>query len=146
MAKVKEQIPFIMLDNRNDSLPLYRQIYEAIQKGILSGEFAAKMQLPSTRFLAQDLGVSRITIVNAYEQLFAEGYLEGKTGAGTFVASELPENLLQIKAVKENSKKSPRTAASPVGLRRKNIEKRCLDGSMFGAGDFSTFSKRFDGG
>ncbi len=95
-----------MLDNKNDSLPLYRQIYERIRAAILMGEFASKMQLPSTRFLAQNLGVSRITVVNAYEQLFAEGYLEGKTGAGTFVASELPENLLQIKTVKQNSKKS----------------------------------------
>jgi GntR family transcriptional regulator/MocR family aminotransferase len=125
-----------MLDNKNDSLPLYRQIYEAIQKGILSGKFVAKMQLPSTRFLAQNLGVSRITIVNAYEQLFAEGYLEGKTGAGTFVASELPENLLQIKAVKENSKKSPelplRLSDYGEKISNKNVSTvRCLVQSTF---------------
>ncbi len=54
------------------------------------------MRLPSSRDLAKQLGVSRITVVNAYEQLLAEGYLEGKIGAGTFVASQIPEDLLQI--------------------------------------------------
>lgn len=94
MLKQKKQISFIILDDKNSSLPLYRQIYEAIRAGILEGEFASNVRLPSTRELATQLGVSRITVVNAYEQLFAEGYLEGKKGSGTFVADELPENLL----------------------------------------------------
>lgn len=103
-----------MLDDKNDSLPLYRQIYDAIRKAILSGEFASKMQLPATRNLAQNLGVSRITVVNAYEQLFAEGYLEGKTGSGTFVASELPEDLLQT--AKSKLKKSVFKQNTPLNL------------------------------
>ena len=86
-----------MLDETS-AVPLYRQIYEAIRRAILNGEFEARMQLPATRILAKQLGVSRMTVINAYEQLFAEGYLEGKTGAGTFVASEIPEELLQISA------------------------------------------------
>ncbi len=101
MYKSKSQLPFIDLDNKKDSGPLYRQIYTAIRTAILNGEFAPKFQLPSTRLLAQDLGVSRITVVNAYEQLFAEGYLEATTGAGTFVASELPEDLLQTDLTKK---------------------------------------------
>lgn len=96
MPKTKEIVPFIMLEDKNGGAPLYRQIYKAIRKAILSGEFPARMRLPATRFLAEQLGVSRITVVNAYEQLFAEGYLEGKTGAGTFVAAQLPDDLLQI--------------------------------------------------
>lgn len=84
-----------MLEDKNSGTPLYRQIYKAIRRGILSGEFSPRMQLLSSRVLASQLGVSRITVVNAYEQLFAEGYLEGKTGAGTFVAAELPDDLLQ---------------------------------------------------
>jgi GntR family transcriptional regulator / MocR family aminotransferase len=93
---MKHQIPFIHLNADNDKTPLYRKIYEAIRTAILSGEFASGVRLPATRDLAKQLGVSRLTVVNAYEQLFAEGYLEGKTGSGTFVAKELPENLLQI--------------------------------------------------
>lgn len=88
-------IPFIMLDDNSSSVPLYRQIYEAVRRSVLSGDFDSRMRLPSTRLLAKQLGVSRMTVVNAYEQLLAEGYLVGKTGAGTYVASVLPEQLLQ---------------------------------------------------
>ena len=83
MKQPKNQSPFIVLEDKNKSYPLYQQIYEAIRTSILWGEFGSKMRLPSTRALARDLGVSRITVINAYEQLLAEGYLEGKTGAGT---------------------------------------------------------------
>jgi GntR family transcriptional regulator / MocR family aminotransferase len=76
---------------------LYRKIYESIRTAILSGEFASGVRLPATRDLAKQLGVSRLTVVNAYEQLFAEGYLEGKIGSGTFVADELPEKMLHTK-------------------------------------------------
>lgn len=62
----------------------------------MSGEIPSKSRIPSSRSLAAQLGVSRMTVVNAYDQLFAEGYLDGKIGAGTFVASELPEELLQM--------------------------------------------------
>jgi len=83
-----------MLDEKNSDVPLYRQIYEAIRRAFLSGEFESRKQLPATRLLATQLGVSRMTILNAYEQLFAEGYLEGKAGAGTFVADHLPDDFL----------------------------------------------------
>jgi len=96
MRKPKQLVPFIMLDDKNHGSPLYRQIYEAIRRAILSGEFSVRMRLPASRVLAQQLGVSRITVVNAYEQLFAEGYLEGKIGDGTFVAAQLPDDLLHI--------------------------------------------------
>ncbi len=99
---MKQQIPFIHLNVDNDKTPLYRKIYEAIRNAILNGEFASKTRLPSSRALAGQLGVSRLTVVNAYEQLFSEGYLEGKRGSGTFVADELPENLLQTVNLEEN--------------------------------------------
>lgn len=86
-------LPFITLDEGSD-VPLYRQIYEGIRHAILSGELFPSRQLPASRFLAKQLGVSRTTIVNTYDQLIAEGYLESKTGAGTFVAKHLPEEFL----------------------------------------------------
>lgn len=88
-------VPFVVLDDQN-SLPLYRQIYEAICRSILGGEFDRGMQLPATRLLAKQLGVSRMTVVNAYEQLLAEGYIEGKPGAGTYVSGTLPEKMLRV--------------------------------------------------
>jgi GntR family transcriptional regulator/MocR family aminotransferase len=86
--------PFITLDEKSDA-PLYRQIYETIRRSILSGGLPSGRQLPASRLLAKQLGVSRMTVVNAYEQLLAEGYLEGRAGAGTFVAAHLPEEFLQ---------------------------------------------------
>jgi GntR family transcriptional regulator/MocR family aminotransferase len=86
--------PFIMLDEKS-AQPLYRQIYEAIRNAILSGKVHPTTTLPATRLLAKQLGVSRMTVINAYDQLFAEGYLEAKMGAGTFVAAHLPEEFLQ---------------------------------------------------
>jgi GntR family transcriptional regulator / MocR family aminotransferase len=108
-----------MLDGRRSGTPLYRQIYEAIRTGILSGEFAPGKRLTATRALARELDVSRITVLNAYEQLFAEGYLDGKRGAGTFVAAELPDNLLKTESIKRSKQKKPNAPLrlSPFGER-----------------------------
>ncbi|MBV9960590.1 MAG: PLP-dependent aminotransferase family protein [Acidobacteria bacterium] len=93
------QPPFISLDEKSDA-PLYRQIYELIRRSILSGGLSSGRQLPASRLLAKQLSVSRMTVVNAYEQLLAEGYLEGRVGAGTFVAAHLPEEFLQASSFK----------------------------------------------
>lgn len=84
---------FIMLDEKSAE-PLYRQIYTEIRRAILVGELPSGRQLPASRLLAGQLGVARITVINAYDQLFAEGYLDSRRGAGTFVAKELPEEFL----------------------------------------------------
>lgn len=118
MQKITEQFPLITLDGENNDLPLYRQIYEAIRSAILRGELASKTRLPSSRNLAQNLGVSRITVVNAYDQLFAEGYLEGKTGSGTFIAAKLPDDLLQTtdsEPIQSETKTIARLDLSPFG-------------------------------
>jgi GntR family transcriptional regulator/MocR family aminotransferase len=72
--------------DRTSEIPLMRQIYQCIRQRILAGELSAHEQLPSTRELAADLGVSRNVVLDAYDQLIAEGYLEGHQGAGTYVA------------------------------------------------------------
>ncbi|HSB03201.1 MAG TPA: PLP-dependent aminotransferase family protein, partial [Anaerolineales bacterium] len=73
---------------------LYQTLYQHIRAAILSGELTSGMKLPSTRALAEELNISRNTVLNAYRQLLAEGYLEGREGSGTFVARVLPELLL----------------------------------------------------
>lgn len=87
----------ITLDRASD-LALYRQLYDNLREAILSGRLGAGTQLPATRTLADDLNVSRNTVITAYEQLMAEGYLEGKIGAGTYVTRDLPDELLQVRA------------------------------------------------
>jgi GntR family transcriptional regulator/MocR family aminotransferase len=74
--------------------PLYRQLYTHLQAAILSGQLKGGVKLPSTRALANELGISRNTVLNAYEQLMAEGYLESVQATGTFVAHVVPDHLL----------------------------------------------------
>jgi GntR family transcriptional regulator/MocR family aminotransferase len=91
MPKHAALIPFVEVRlSSADARPLYRQLYDALRAAILAGHLAAGTQLPSTRTLASQLGVSRFTVVNAFEQLLAEGFLHGQIGSGTFVSTELP--------------------------------------------------------
>src|SRR5262249_49340930 len=72
--------------------PLSRQLYEGLRDAILSGQFRVGTRMASTRALAASLGVSRNTVHTAFEQLILEGLLEGKPGAGTYVA-EMPSGI-----------------------------------------------------
>lgn len=79
-------------------VPLYAQLYVGLREAILGGRLRAGVRLPSTRLLSAELGVSRNTVMNAYDQLQSEGYLEGRVGYGTCVSSSLPDDLLQVRA------------------------------------------------
>lgn len=85
-------LPVLAIDRESDR-PLYRQIYEGYREAILDGRLKAGERLPSTRSLAEELGVSRFPVLNAFDQLLAEGYCESRVGAGTFVAASLPDEL-----------------------------------------------------
>lgn len=78
--------------------PLYRQIYRAIREMILGGRLLAEDQLPVSRILARDLGVSRNVVLIAYEQLIAEGYAVGRIGSGTFVSAMIPDGIIRTAA------------------------------------------------
>lgn len=88
-------LPAIALD-RKSSVPLYQQLYQAIRKAVLQGTLKKGLRLPSTRYLAAELEISRNIVLLAFEQLLAEGYLQAHTGAGTFVSRTLPEEVLQV--------------------------------------------------
>jgi GntR family transcriptional regulator / MocR family aminotransferase len=75
--------------DRSSATPLFRQIYLQARGGVLSGALRPGAKLPSTRALASRLGVARASVVAAYEQLLAEGYVGGRAGSGTFVAADL---------------------------------------------------------
>ncbi len=78
------------------SRPLYRQLYDALREAILEGRLPPGARLPSSRLLATELSVGRNTVLAAFDQLTAEGYVEGRVGAGTIVAATLPDSLLQL--------------------------------------------------
>jgi GntR family transcriptional regulator/MocR family aminotransferase len=99
------QIPFSpLLVDATSSTPLFRQLYKGLRQAILAGQFVPGTKLPSTRSLADHLSVSRNTVHLAFEQLIAEGYLEGRQGAGTYVSAVLPEERLNL------SSETPSTA------------------------------------
>jgi GntR family transcriptional regulator/MocR family aminotransferase len=85
-------------------------LYEELRAAILAGRLPSGARLPATRDLAKQYGLSRPTIVTAFEQLRSEGYVEGKVGSGTYVSKTLPDALLH----------APR-AKSPTGKRARKI-------------------------
>lgn len=80
--------------DRTDREPIQSQIARQIRSLVLSGRLRPQSRLPSTRALAEELAVARATVVEAYDQLLSEGYVETRSGSGTRVAAELPEALL----------------------------------------------------
>jgi len=86
MPKPRLLLDWIALD-ASDTLPMYRQLYSQLRTGILSGRLTSGSLLPSSRTLARELKVSRNTVINAYDQLVAEGYLETSGGSSTAIAN-----------------------------------------------------------
>ena len=101
--------------------PLHRQIYDGVRGGILAGRFAAGMRLPSSRVLASELGVARNTVVLAFDQLCAEGYLSARGGGGTRVRATMPDSLINVSAARRPPRASrvarPPTTVSEPALR-----------------------------
>ncbi|WP_419712768.1 PLP-dependent aminotransferase family protein [Pseudomonas sp. NFX224] len=83
----------IELDRRQG---LSRQLYQALRLRVLDGRLAGGTRLPASRDLAAALAISRNSVVRAYDQLYAEGFIEGRVGDGTYVA-QLPQNALPSK-------------------------------------------------
>lgn len=75
---------------RDGRLPLYRQVEAQVRAAIEDGRLRPDTRLPGIRSLAADLGVARVTVATAYEQLAADGYLVGRVGSGTRVAHDHP--------------------------------------------------------
>jgi len=73
--------------------PLYRQIYNQLRQAILKRKLPVGARLPSTRALARTLGVSRNTVLNAYEALVADALLAARKGSGTHVST--PSNKIR---------------------------------------------------
>jgi len=78
--------------------PLYRQLYEGLRQNILTGKLTPGQRVPSTRTLSQSLGVSRNTVAQSYAQLLSEGYFQTMVGSGTFVCSQIPDDLDLLEA------------------------------------------------
>ncbi len=118
--------PWLDLD-QHDDVPLYLQLYEQVRGAVLDGRLGPGARLPSSRALATDLRLSRATVVQAYDRLWSEGYLESRVGSGTRITSTLPEERLVAPVSAQEGAK----VRAPVHLSRRAAN---LAGEFAGAG------------
>ena len=115
MKKVASGVTPVFQVQKNSPNSLYSQVYEGYRKAILDGTLRTGQRVPSTRVLALELGISRITVMNAYAQLLSEGYFESRVGSGTVISSSLPERVHPTRAL---------PPSPSLNSRRRRISKR----------------------
>jgi GntR family transcriptional regulator / MocR family aminotransferase len=86
----------LVLPLRDSGISVNRWLYRALRAEILEGRLRKGARLPATRDLARQYELARGTIVNVFEQLKSEGYVDGSVGSGTYVSKVLPDELLQV--------------------------------------------------
>ena len=87
--------------------PLYKCLYECIKNDISQGKLSSGEKMPSKRTLAKNLGVSTITVENAYDQLIGEGYMFARPKKGYFIADVSDIRVIKAPVQKELSIKLP---------------------------------------
>jgi GntR family transcriptional regulator/MocR family aminotransferase len=118
--------------DRGATDPAYVQLYGQVRDLILAGRLVPGARLPSSRALAAEIGVSRTTIVAAYDHLQSEGYLDGRGGSGMYVTATLPERLLTRDPL-PNRVPAPAAPAGNDGLRGLPFDPGAPDATAFPA-------------
>lgn len=98
-------------------MPAHRRVYESIRRAIVSHHLVPGTRLPSTRSLAEDLELSRNTLLAAFEQLHDEGYVISQVGSGTRVALTLPEDFSETQMAKDAEKTEGTRSTSGLSVR-----------------------------
>lgn len=113
----RSELTEILLVERRENESAYRWLYGALRKEILEGRLRPGTKLPATRDLAREYGLSRGTVVTAFEELKSEGYIEGSTGSGTYVSKVLPEELLEVRRerARQSLKEKPKRPFAAYG-------------------------------
>lgn len=134
-------VPLFTLD-RADPTPLQRQIYDGYRAAILRGQLRPGEQILSSREFAAELSVSRFPVLNAYAQLLAEGYLESRVGAGTFVSTSLPEQQMSV----EIPGRAPAVPSGPRPVSRRSSLYPSIPSLAYvrGWGSFGVHQPAFD--
>jgi GntR family transcriptional regulator / MocR family aminotransferase len=143
MKKISTALMPIISVDRRSKRPLHKQVYDAYRTAILSGELRSGQQVPSTRLLAQELGISRIPVIGAYEELLSEGYFETRTGAGTFVSRLLPDKLTVCEPSLASAQ-SERTRVRPISQRSAVLPPIDRSPWLMGKGAFNIGQPAFD--
>ncbi len=131
-------------DYREGEGPLFRRLYADLRRSILEGRLQAGARLPATRLLGKELGLSRNTVLTAYEQLASEGFIEMRHRSGAFVAANLPiEAPKPAKAIQPRSPRlgsyGERIIAAGRGVRSSLAPARWPGCFIAGAPDVSEF-------
>lgn len=109
--------------DRRGGQPLYRQLHRLLQQAILSRELSAGTRLPSSRLLAEELGIARNTVTQVYEQLVLEGYVASTTGRGTFVADTSPDEIVgAVEAAADETLHDQKGKRKREGLQRDGVD------------------------
>lgn len=116
-ARVADALTPHLALQREGGEAMHRQLYSTFRSAILDGVFAPGTRLPSTRALADDLGVSRTTVLQAFERLVSEGYATARSGAGTRVATSLSATAQRRSTIRVEGR-SPRAPDRPPRLSR----------------------------
>ena len=136
MRTVPPGILSVLTVDRSLPQPLYRQIYDGYREAIVARRLRGGQRVPSTRSLAAELGVSRIAVLNAFEQLLIEGYFESRAGSGTFVARSVPDDLSSPTRQAASATPSPRPGRRAGAARRAAALRRWQAGPWLMPGAF----------
>ena len=104
-----EILALVTLDRARE-ITLHRQLYDGLRRAILEGLLRPGERVPATRQFATELGISRFTVLTAYQQLLHEGYLEARVGSGTFVSASLPDDALHAARAANEAVSAQQTA------------------------------------
>jgi GntR family transcriptional regulator/MocR family aminotransferase len=112
---------------------LAEQLYSELRERILAGTLEPGARLPSTRRMAADRGLARNTVIDAFDRLAGEGYIESRTGSGSFVASTLPEARLHALPPQIAAKRPPQSARAALSQRAEAVlgEVAIMEGEGF---------------
>ncbi len=109
--------------DRASKTSLYQQLIEKIRDAVLEGRLKPNQKLPSSRSLAKSLTISRSTVVQSYEQLESEGYLETRRGSGTYICQQIPDEWLKSQSIEPvTAKVSKACTLSQFGLSLTSIK------------------------
>lgn len=137
--------------DRGNGQPIYRQLHRLLQQAILTRELPPGSKVPSSRLLAQELGIGRNTVTQVYEQLVLEGYVSSATGRGTFVADSAPDEIVGVPdaaAPDTSAESSPQQAKRALSTRGARliagagVSKRQWGAFMPGVPDVTKFPAR----
>jgi GntR family transcriptional regulator / MocR family aminotransferase len=123
--------------DRSARKPVHKQLYDAFRTAILERRLQPGQQVPSSRALAAELGLSRIPIVSACSQLAAEGYFVANSGSGTYVSTSLPEQFTSSSSAEKSQVPKPSSASRRLSRRAAILPRFDPPPWVFGFGSFT---------